>query len=44
MYRLHVDIPLGHDEDIAKQVAEQIVREFELHVKVGSTYYSPAYK
>jgi len=25
MYRLHVDIPLGHDEDIAKQVAEQIV-------------------
>lgn len=25
-------------------VAEQIVREFELHVKVGSTYYSPAYK
>ena len=25
MYRLHVDIPLGHDEDTAKQVAEQIV-------------------
>jgi len=25
MYRLHVDIPLGHNEDIAKQVAGQIV-------------------
>lgn len=26
MYRLHVDIPLGHDEVIAKQVAEQVVQ------------------
>ena len=26
MYRLHVDIPLGHDEDTAKQVAEQVVQ------------------
>ena len=26
MYRLHVDIPLGHDEDIAKQVAEQVIQ------------------
>tara|TARA_Y100001937_G_C7104380_1_gene324175 strand:+ start:976 stop:1230 length:255 start_codon:yes stop_codon:yes gene_type:complete len=26
MYRLHVDIPLGHNGDIAKQVAEQIIK------------------
>ena len=26
MYRLHVDIPLGHNEEIAKQVAGAIVR------------------
>ena len=26
MYRLHVDIPLGHNEEITKQVAEQIVQ------------------
>lgn len=26
MYRLHVDIPLGHNEEIAKQVAGSIVR------------------
>ena len=26
MYRLHVDIPLGHNEEIAKKVAGSIVR------------------
>jgi hypothetical protein len=26
MYRLHIDIPLGHDEVIAKKVAEQVVQ------------------
>ena len=26
MYRLHVDIPLGHNEETAKQVASSIVR------------------
>ena len=35
---------LPGDRSPSESAAQQLVREFELHVKVGSTYYSPAYK
>lgn len=35
-YRLHIDIPLGTDEDIAIQLSEQMISTIATHVRTRS--------
>ena len=36
MYRLHIDIPLGGDEDTAIQISEQMISTIATHVRTRS--------
>lgn len=36
MYRLHIDIPIGHDEEKAIEIAEHMISTISTHVRTRS--------